>query len=132
MLENFIVENLQDQNEESIIPMYEVNFKSTVPTGSMLQQMQLIYSIAKNHINVLSSASKIALDENEDYLSDYLEKMIKDQSKELADMRRIIKQVKSAGNDEGYLRLLDSKLHEKYKVKEKEYFAFTDSKSYKY
>ena len=57
-----------------------------------------------------------------------LEKMVKDESCELAKYYREVKELSYVNSDRSYVMLHSDKLHTKYKEKEKEYFNYYDKR----
>ncbi len=118
MLCNFLVEH------HHTVPSITVSYSSNGGVAtSLLDSLQKMYETSKTHIARLKAASKTAIAEGEDYLMGYLEDMIADQSPELEKYHREILLLQSTGHDKVFIAIHSDTLHEKYKIKEKEYIG---------
>lgn len=100
------------------------------PNGSNMSIEAFLMSIKSlytSQIEKLKTASKMAINDNEDMLMGILEHYIKDEEMELCKINRIIDRWMNAKKmgDSSFLDRIDVELHEKYKCKE-------DKKKYKY
>lgn len=131
-LQNFIVEYLVDSTDKSIIPSYTVSYTSNLTQITLLDAVKQVHSLYKNHIVLLKNIAKMAINEGEDYLMDYIEHTIESTTVQLSRLTRLVKKLTAVASDEMYVRLLDNELHCKYKEKELKRFNFKDDKHYKY
>ena len=123
MLSNFVVE-FHHQT-----PVISVSYNSSNTTSaSLLEAMQRMHDLSVNHLKLLKSTAKMAIDEGEDLLMGMLEKLLKDESCEVARYYREVKDLTYVNSDRKYILLHSDKLHTKYKEKEKEYFNYVDKR----
>lgn len=100
------------------------------PNGSNMTIEAFLVSVKglyTSQIETLKTASKMAINDNEDMLMSILEHYVKDEEQELCAVNRIIKRWTNAKKygDASFLDREDKELHCKYKSKENE-------KKYKY
>lgn len=110
-------------------PTISVSFTKPSGTSSLVDSFKMMYDKSIDHITTLKTTAKMAFDEGEDLLGDYLERMVVDQSKEAECYYRIWMDFKRDNADFNYL---SKELHKKYKGYEREKFHFKSSKEYKY
>ena len=123
MLSNFVVEH------HHVSPTISISYNSSNTTsGSLLEAMQRMHDLSVNHLNLLKTVAKMAIDQGEDLLMGMIEKMVKDESCELAKYYREVKELSYVNSDRAYVMLHSDKLHTKYKEKEKEYFNYYDKR----
>jgi ferritin len=121
MLSNFVVEY------HHVTPVISVSYNSANTTSSsLLEAMQRMHDLSVNHLELLKSTAKMAIDEGEDLLMGMLEKLLRDESCEVARYYREVKDLTYTNSDRSYVLLRSDKLHTKYKDKEKEYFNYQD------
>lgn len=106
----------------------DINVGYTTPTmaqngGSVTIEAFLtsVRGLYMSQIEKLKTASKMAINDNEDMLMGILEHYIKDESEELCKVNRILKRLNNAKKygDMSFLDREDKELHCKYKEKEK-------------
>jgi hypothetical protein len=102
-------------------PNFSVTFSKPIAAYSFLDSIKSMYDKCKDHITSLKIAAKMAFDEGEDLLGDYLEMMVKDQSKEAECYWRLWLDCSRQNADLNYI---SKELHEKMKHKEKKYYNF--------
>jgi ferritin len=102
-------------------PYISINFETPKDTATQVESLKIMYDKSKSHIETLSTAMKMAFDEGETLLGDYIGCLIKDESKEAEQYNRIILDMKREGAD---VNFISHELHEKYKKKEKKYFNY--------
>lgn len=115
MLRCFVTE--YDHTEPNVKVVYDTPTNGT----SFADHIKLMHDKSLAHIGTLKYASKMAFDEGEHLLGDYLMKMIEDQSEELEVYYRLWLDVKRENADMNYI---SDKLHKKYKAKERKYFCY--------
>jgi len=123
MLSNFVVEHHHQS------PVISISFNSSnVTSGSLLEAVQRMHDLSIKHLRIIKSTAKMAIDAGEDLLMGMLEKMLIDESCEVAKYYREVQELTYVNNDKSYILLHNDKLHTKYKEKEKEYFNYYDKR----
>ncbi|MEB4947405.1 hypothetical protein RXP08_29870, partial [Pseudomonas aeruginosa] len=110
-------------------PVISLSYNSiNAQSSSLVEAMQRMHDLSVNHLNLLKSTAKMAIEESEDLLMGMLEDMLKDESCEVAKSYREVKELTYVSGDKNYVLLHSKTLHDKYKEKEKEYFNYYDKR----
>jgi len=115
----FLVNHIVEYNKS--IPELKLTYSSSAAKpANVLDSLKIEYQKSEEQISRLKSASKMAIAESEDFLMHTLECLIRDEMKESIRISRAIQEISNTGNNTTFVQLLDSKIHDKYKSKEKD------------